>query len=162
MDLGADGVSECLATKMDRQLGVREAGGNNQGWKIEQYLASVGLNGGNAWCASYVHWVLAECGVKTTITGYSPSAHNRSNIVYFHGKFRKQPKTGDVFTVYSIRKKRIAHTGFFRERINEKFYLTNEGNAAPDGWKGNPYEGFGVFEKIRSFNTTYSITRWTE
>lgn len=146
---------------MDRQLGVKEAGGNNRGWKIAQYLESVNLSEGNSWCAAYVHWVLEQCGVKTNITAYSPSAFNKKNIVYFQGRFKKQPKTGDVFVIYSIKKKRIAHTGFFRERVNDKFYLTNEGNAAADGAL-NPYDGDGVYEKIRSFNATYAISRWTD
>lgn len=146
---------------MDRQLGVRESGGNNQGWKIEQYLQSVGLPPGNPWCAAYVRWVLEQCGYRTAITGWAPSAHNPKKVVYLQRKFKRVPVAGDVFTIYSTKKKRIAHAGFFRERINEKFYLTNEGNAAQDG-AVNPYDGDGVYEKIRSFNATYSITRWTE
>ena len=144
---------------MDRQLGVRESGGNNQGWKVEQYLESVGLPPGNSWCAAYVHWVLAQCGFRTSITGWSPSAYNQKNVVYSQGKVRKTVRTGDVFVLYSLKKKRIAHTGFVREKMNEKFYVTNEGNAARDG-AVNPYDGDGVYEKIRSFNMTYAISRW--
>lgn len=152
--------NSCIETTLDRQLGVREATGKNDGWKVSQYLESTGNSEGQSWCASYVHWVLEKCGFKTSITAWSPSAHNPKNIVYYKGKFNKNPKIGDVFTIYSIKNKRISHTGFFRERINEKFYLTNEGNSAPDGYKGDPYNGYGVFEKVRSFNATYSITRW--
>lgn len=150
----------CLVTTMDRQLGVRESGCNNCGWKINQYQESTDSKNGESWCASYVHWNLEQCGIKNTITGWSPTAFNKNNIVYFQGKFKKTIKPGDVFVLYSIKKKRIAHTGFVRERINEKFYLTNEGNSIPDGWKGNPFEGNGVYEKIRSFNQTYGISRW--
>jgi hypothetical protein len=149
----------CIETTLDRQLGTRESGGNNRGWRVAQYLKSVGLPEGNPWCAAYVHWALDKCGVPNSITGWSPTAHNKNNIVFFKREFKKNPSTGDVFTIYSMSKKRIAHTGFLRERLNDKFYLTNEGNAAPDGYH-SPYDGFGVFEKIRSFNATYSITRW--
>lgn len=151
--------NDCLTTRMDRQLGVRESGGNNRGFKISMYLESVDLPEGNSWCAAYVHWVLQECGIETPITGWSPSAFNQKNVVYSQGKFKKTPRTGDVFVLYSIKKRRIAHTGFIRERINEKFYLTNEGNAAQDGAL-NPYDGDGVYEKIRSFNATYAVSRW--
>lgn len=144
---------------MDRQLGVREFGGNNRGWKVEQYLESTGLKSGNPWCAAYVKWVLNKCFIPNTVTAWSPTVHNKNNIVFYNRKFIKVPQAGDVFTIYSIRKKRIAHAGFFREQINDKFYLSNEGNAAPDGYH-DPYDGFGVFEKVRSFNATYSITRW--
>src|SRR5688572_30465099 len=101
--------SSCLEPKMDRQLGVRESGGNNQGWKIEQYLQSVGLPPGNPWCTAYVHWVLEQCGYRTRITGWAPSAHNSKNVVYLHRKFKNVPIPGDVFTIYSLKKKRIAH-----------------------------------------------------
>lgn len=151
--------NSCLITSLDRQLGVRESGGNNRGWKVSQYLESVNAPEGSSWCASYVHWNLSKCGIPNTVTAWSPTAHNPKNIVWFKGKFNKSPNAGDVFTIYSLKKKRIAHTGFFRERINEKFYLTNEGNAAKDG-AVNPYDGDGVYEKIRSFNQTYSISRW--
>ena len=150
----------CVETTLDRQLGVRESGGNNKGWKVNQYLESVGLSEGFAWCSAYVHWVLAKCGIPNTVTAWSPTAHNRKNIVYFKREFKQYPRTGDVFTIYSLRNKRISHTGFLRERVNDRFFLSNEGNSVPDGHSGNPYEGYGVFEKIRSFNNTYSITRW--
>ncbi len=123
------------------------------------YLESVNLPEGNPWCAAYVHWCLEQCGIKTPITAWSPSGFNQKNVVYSQRKFLKSTRPGDVFTLYSIKKQRIAHIGFVRERINEKFYLTNEGNAAQDGAL-NPYDGDGVYEKIRSFNATYSISRW--
>ena len=151
--------SSCVTQSLDRQLGVRESGGNNRGWKINQYQESTGSKDGESWCSSYVHWNLEKCGIKNTITAWSPTSFNRKNIVWYQGKFQKTPKEGDVFSLYSIKKKRIAHTGFVRERINEKFYLTNEGNAAQDGAL-NPYDGDGVYEKIRSFNSTYAISRW--
>jgi hypothetical protein len=151
--------NDCLTQKLDRQLGVRESGGNNQGWKVAQYLESVGLGPGYAWCAAYVHWSLEQCGINTPITAWSPTAFNPKNVVYLHGKFKKPVKVGDVFVLYSIKSKRIVHTGFVREIINEKFYMSNEGNAARDGAL-NPYDGDGVYEKIRSFNATYGISRW--
>lgn len=151
--------NDCLTSKLDRQLGVRESGGNNQGWKVEQYLQSVGLGPGYAWCAAYVHWNLEQCGIRTPITAWAGSAYNQKNVVYSQRKFQKSVRSGDVFVLYSIRTKRIAHTGFVRERVNDRFYMTNEGNAARDG-AVNPYDGDGVYEKIRSFNATYAISRW--
>jgi hypothetical protein len=144
---------------LDRQLGVRESGGNNHGFKVSIYLESVGLPEGYSWCAAYVHWVLQECGFNTPITAWAPSAFNQKNVVYSQRKWIKKPRTGDVFVLYSIKNRRISHTGFVREIINEKFYLTNEGNAAQDG-AVNPYDGDGVYEKIRSYNATYAISRW--
>lgn len=42
------------------QLGVREEGGSNCGPKVEEYLASVNLSRGFAWCAAFVHWCCGE------------------------------------------------------------------------------------------------------
>lgn len=151
--------NDCLIQKIDRQVGVRESGGNNQGWKIEQYLLSVNMAPGNSWCSAYVHWALEQCGINTPITAWSPTAYNKKNIVYLQRKLYKEPRPGDVFVLYSAKKGRIAHTGFYRRKINEKMYLTNEGNAAKDG-AINPYDGDGVYEKIRSLNATYAISRW--
>lgn len=151
--------SNCLTQSLDRQLGVRESGGNNRGWKVNQYQESTGSKGGESWCSSYVHWNLERCDIPNTVTAWSPTSFNKKNIVWYQGKFKKTPKEGDVFSLYSLNKKRIAHTGFVRERLNEKFYLTNEGNAAQDGAL-NPFDGDGVYEKIRSFNSTYAISRW--
>ena len=150
--------SSCVTQSLDRQLGVRESGGNNFGWKVSQYLESVNMPEGNSWCAAYVHWNLEKCGIPNTVTAWSPTSFNKKNIVWFQGKFKKPVKEGDVFSLYSIKKKRIAHTGFVRERINEKLYLTNEGNAAQDG-SLNPYDGDGVYEKIRRFNSKYANKR---
>tara|TARA_R110000868_G_scaffold1729_5_gene13928 strand:+ start:21983 stop:22432 length:450 start_codon:yes stop_codon:yes gene_type:complete len=148
-----------LINSLDRQLGVRESGGNNRGWKVNQYQESTGSKDGESWCSSYVHWNLTRCGIPNTVTAWSPTSFNKKNIVWYQGKFKKTPREGDVFSLYSLSKKRIAHTGFVRERLNEKFYLTNEGNAAQDGAL-NPYDGDGVYEKIRSFNSTHAISRW--
>lgn len=42
------------------QLGVHEQGGNNTGPEVDQYLASVGLNPGYAWCASFLYWCFRQ------------------------------------------------------------------------------------------------------
>lgn len=146
---------------MTSQRNVREEGPNNHGKQVEIYLKSVNMTAGNSWCAAYVHWVLAQCGYKTTITAWSPTSFNQKNIVWYKGQFKKKPKPGDVFSLYSIKKNRIAHTGFVKKILTDKTYLTNEGNAAADG-AVNPFDGDGVYEKIRSFNATYAISRWTE
>ncbi|WP_221895449.1 hypothetical protein [Bathymodiolus japonicus methanotrophic gill symbiont] len=34
--------------------------GSNKGERIEQYLASTGLDGGYAWCAAFIHFCFQE------------------------------------------------------------------------------------------------------
>ncbi len=148
--------SSCIIEIADTQLGVRELTGKNDGIEVEQYLKSTGLKKGNPYCSAYVHWILSICDIPNTVTAYSPTAFNKKNIVFYKLKFKKEPQPGDVFCLYSITKGRIAHTGFLRERINSKFYKTNEANTNNIG----SFDGDGVYEKIRSFNSTYCISRW--
>lgn len=152
----------CVEARYLHELGVREATGNNDGKDVEKYLKSVGQTKGASWCSAFVHWVLEQCGIVTTITAWSPSALNKSNLVWFDEKWYKQPKPGDVFVLYSVSKKRIAHTGFFHRKISDVTYETVEGNAADPASGKDSYNGVGVFKRKRSFHATYGISRWTD
>lgn len=138
-------------------MGVKEATGNNDGPEVKKFLASVGLPEGYSWCAAFVHYILVSAGFPNTVTAWSPTAHNRANVVYASAEFQKEPKPGDVFTIYSVSKKRIAHAGFYYLRVNERMYKTIEGNTN----NGGSFNGDGVYIRIRSFRQTFSITRWT-
>jgi hypothetical protein len=142
----------------DSQIGVREKSGNNDGKEVEMYLATVGLGKGYAWCAAFVKWNLLNAGYTQAkvINGMALSCHNSKSIVYFKNKFYQNLQAGDVFTLYYVKLKRIGHTGFFDKRINSSIYRSVEGNTNEEGSR----EGDGVYVKYRSFNSTYSITRW--
>lgn len=154
-----NGVSQsCIAETYTSQIGVREATGRNDGKQVEQYLKSVGLGKGYAWCSAFVRWCFDKCGIKTTINAMALSTHSSKRLVYFKGKFIKEPQAGDVFTLYYPKLKRIGHTGFFDKQINSKIYRSVEGNTNAAGSR----EGDGVYIKYRSYNSTYSINRWSE
>ena len=140
------------------QLGVRERTGNNDGKDVEKYLASVNLGKGYAWCAAFVHWCLAEAGVKNSITAWAPTAHNKKNIAYFNNKFKKDPQQADVITLYYANKGRIGHTGFFDHMQSENMTANYEGNTN----RGNSNEGDGVYITFRPLKTLYSITSWID
>jgi len=153
--------STCLSTTIDSQIGIRELTGKNDGKEILKYQKATGNKKGDPYCASFVKWCFDQCGIKTTITAFSPSAFNRKNIVYYKHKFTKEPKEGDVFCLWVMSKGRIGHTGFFRKKVNSRMYYTTEGNTSEGSSFGpSDYEGQGVYRKIRSFNTTYCISRW--
>ncbi len=42
------------------QFGVHEIGGNNRGPQVEKYLATIGLEPGDPWCAAFVCWCLKQ------------------------------------------------------------------------------------------------------
>jgi hypothetical protein len=140
------------------QLGVKEKTGNNDGKDVEKYLKSVGLGKGFAWCAAFVHWCLIEAGVPNTITAWSPTAHNKKNIVYFNNKFKKPAQQADVITLYYSSKGRIGHTGFFDHMQSENMTVNYEGNTN----RGNSNEGDGVYLTFRPLKTLYSITSWID
>lgn len=147
---------------MIKQVGVREATGNNDGKMVEIYQKSTNSPKNSSWCASFVKWCFDQCGISTTITAWSPSAENRKDIIYKNNRFYKEPKTGDVFTIYSISKKRIVHTGFYYKFYNSRIYESVEGNTSPHANIGSTQDvnGDGVYRKLRSYNATYSISRW--
>lgn len=152
-----NGVSQpCVADKYHSFVGVREATGKNDGPQIKEFLKAVKLGEGYAWCAAFVRYIFDLCGIPTTINAMALSAHRPGHLVYSKGKKLKEPKAGDVFTLYYAHLKRIGHTGFFDKEINSKVYRTVEGNTNAAGSR----EGDGVYIKYRSYNSTYSISRW--
>jgi len=144
------------------QVGVRELTGNNDGKAVEMYLKSVGLGKGFAYCGAFLKWSFDSAGIKTTITAWSPTAENRKHIIYKNRKFISEPMAGDVITFYFNNLNRISHCGFYNERLNDKIYISVEANTSGAGSADIVREGSGVFRKYRSFNSTYSISRWVK
>jgi hypothetical protein len=143
------------------QLGVCEATGHNDGREVEKYLRSVGLGKGYAWCAAFVHWCFDSAGIRTSINGAAASAHNPKDLVWYQRTQLKIPEPGDVFTLWFNAMGRIGHTGFFHKKVNRTVYQSVEGNTGAGGAIDvGTREGDGVYKKYRSFNATYSISRW--
>lgn len=139
-------------------IGVREKTGNNDGPEVEMFLRSVGLGKGYAWCAAFVKYCMLEAGIKAAekINGMALSCENKKNMVFQKGKHLKDAKAGDVFTLYYAKLGRIGHTGFYNKPVNSSIFETVEGNTNMAGSR----EGDGVYRKKRSYNATYSISRW--
>jgi hypothetical protein len=140
------------------QVGVREATGKNDGKHVRKYLAAVNLSEGFAWCAAFVRWCFDQVGIKTSITAWSPTAHNASYVIYERGKWKRDMHSGDVFTLYYPKKKRIGHTGFVNRMTNSNTVETVEGNTNGEGSR----EGDGVYIKYRPIKTIHSITSWLQ
>ena len=154
----------CVEARYLKEVGVREKTGNNDGKDVEKYLKSVGLGKSYSYCAAFVHWVLESCGIPTSITAWSPTAENRNNLIYSKSKWNKTPKSGDVFTLYSSKMKRINHTGFLH-RYNDGIVTTVEANTSSNGAISGSIldvNGDGVYMKKRSIHTIHSISRWTD
>lgn len=148
---------EIVGNVFRSQIGVRELTGHNDGVKVETYLRSTGLGKGNPWCAAFVHWCFERGGVKNGITAWSPTSVNKNNIVWFNKKFtRGPPEQADVFSLYFPHLGRIGHTGFVEKDLGNNMYQTVEGNTND----ALSRDGDGVYRKKRSYNATYTISRW--
>lgn len=54
------------------QIGVHEQGGNNKGPEVDEYLRSVGLEPGNAWCAAFLFWCFSQARLGTALVNPVP------------------------------------------------------------------------------------------
>ena len=155
--------STCLKQTIDSQIGIKELTGNNDGKEIEKYQKATNSPKYSSYCASFVKWCFLQCGKNPSISAWSPTAHNPKNIVYFNGRFEKEPVLGDVFTVYSLSKKRIVHTGFYYSYYNNRVFLTAEANTSSNGVITGSFldvNGNGNYKKLRSYHAVYGITRF--
>lgn len=130
------------------ELGVRELTGKNDGKRVEEYLKSIQLGKGHAWCGAYVSWVYLQAGFLQPRIGWTPS-------LFPFRRLTGLPHPGDVFGIYFPALKRIAHAGLV-ERMSSDWVLTLEGNTNIKGSR----EGDGVFRKRRHKRTIRSYANW--
>jgi hypothetical protein len=125
-----------------------------------------GWRPGYAWCSFFVMGVLEKCGVKNTISGWSPTAYNRKDVIFTDGKFQQAHSPVDVLVMtlsYSQfkntnRYKGIGHTGIV-EKLGENSVRTIEGNTNDKGSRDSR-TGDGVYKKVRPLTKNVHITRW--
>ena len=130
------------------EVGVRELSGNNDGERVEEYLAAVGLKKGQPWCAAFVCWVYGRAGYRRPLSGWSPALFPLSRLT-------KAVLPGDVLGIYIAKMKRIAHVGLV-ERMDGDWCLSVEGNTNLNGG----IEGDGVYRKRRHLKTVYRVADW--
>ena len=158
----------CVRVTANSYVGVREKGGNNRGFtdkELKNLMTAVGWKPGYAWCSFFVMAMLDECGISHKITGWSPTAYNRNDVIFTNGKFYKNFSTNDVLVmtlsynnVSKGRYKNIGHTGIV-DAIGQYSVRTIEGNTNDRGSRDSR-SGDGVYVKIRPLNKNLHITRW--
>jgi len=159
LDLPAAGLRGRLVQVAESQVGVREQTGNNDGPEVEQYLRSVKLGKGYAWCAAFVTWCHDQAGIDNPQSAWCPDWF-RYNVVYKKNKPTLQEfkaKPGQVFGLYFESKRRVAHVGLITGESRFS-YETIEGNT--DGSGGR--EGDGVYKKIRNKRSIYIIADYIQ
>jgi uncharacterized protein (TIGR02594 family) len=113
------------------ELGVREVG-TNKGPRVEEYLGSVGLKGGFAWCSAFVYW----CFSQTREPGKDIECPRTAGALAMWEKAeshqrRLTPTIGSVFVL--AKGKGLGHVGIV-EQIHEDGRVTSiEGNTNAEG-----------------------------
>ena len=149
-------------------MGVREKGGNNQGFNDKALLILMKQEGwkpGYAWCSFFVMAMLNECGIKHSINGWAPTAYNKNDVIFTDGKYVQAFSDRDVLVmtlsypnVKGNRFKKIGHTGIV-DKVGKYSVRTIEGNTNEQGMRDSR-TGDGVYYKIRPLNKNLHITRW--
>ena len=159
----------CVRAAAISYVGVKEKGGNNKGFTdpdLQEMLYNEGWRPGYAWCAFFVRAMLNHCGVENTVSGWSPTAYNKKDVIYTDGRFYQMPRYDDVLVMtlsYSKfkntgRYKAIGHTGIV-DQVGEYSVRTIEGNTNERGTRDSRSRD-GVYVKIRPLSKSIHITRW--
>ena len=131
-----------------KEVGVREATGNNDGARVEQYLASVGLHRGAPWCAAFISWVFKQAGYSAPRTAWSPDLFPAKRRV-------TSAMPGVVFGIYFARLGRIGHCGIV-ESTRHDWVETIEGNTSGGGAR----DGDGVYRRCRHKRSISKFADW--
>lgn len=146
------------AADAEKNIGVHETGGENEGPAIATYLASVGIGSPAPWCAAFCFYRLKaaarELGLPWPQMGYPKSGYcpDVKNWAKAHGFWipvgSHPPMRGDLCLFYFGAKGRVAHIGIVVDPSNGHDFYTVEGNTSDDS--GVDREGDGVFRKHRT------------
>jgi cell wall-associated NlpC family hydrolase len=137
-----------LVRAAQREIGVREKTGKNDGRRVEEYLHYVGLKKGQPWCAAYVSYIYSTSGFDKPRSGWSPDLFPASRLA-------RSSLPGNVIGIYFKKQKRIAHVGIILKEEGD-YIISAEGNTNIEGSR----EGDGVYLKIRHRRTIYKIADW--
>ncbi len=143
------------------EVGVREATGLNDGKRVEEYLALVGLPKGHPYCAAFISWVFKKAGYDQPRTAWSPALFPKERVVGNSSRdlsslrFPRDEGKGLVFGIYFPGLKRIAHCGFVSQ-IKGDWIHTIEANTSLPGSR----EGDGVYARTRHFRTIRCYADW--
>ncbi|SKB65007.1 hypothetical protein SAMN05660841_01693 [Sphingobacterium nematocida] len=126
-----------------KELGIREATGNNDGLRVEEYLRYTNLSKGYEWCAAFVSWCYGQAGFAVPRNPWSPALFSKVKLIR-----KDQCQPADVFGIYGVKAKRINHVGLVKE-LSKDYLITIEGNS--NNW---------VESRRRHLRTVYAVADW--
>lgn len=138
------------------QLGQCEVPrGSNRGPMVDQYLASIGLNPGFAWCCAFVFWCHREAAAHFGAKNLMPKTGGVMDLWNRSVKYRvDKPRAGDVFIIDSGNGK--GHTGFVESVRADGSLDTIEGNSNDEGSR----EGYEVCRHRRTLGNIKGFLRF--
>lgn len=129
---GPTGFRERLIGIAEREIGVAEATGNNDGLRVEEYLKYTALGKGHDWCAAFVSWCYGQAGLAQPRNPWSPALFPKDRVYrnggMLHRKLAKAQTKADVFGIYGTQAKRVNHVGLVKE-IQGNYLISIEGNS---------------------------------
>lgn len=143
------------------QLGVMEVPvGSNNGPKVRQYLAAVGLGPGYAWCMAFVYWCFDKTpGNPLVKTGGVMAQFNqiKGKRIYKIDAINTPLEAsailpGDIFIMSFPHGQ--GHTGIIEKTSGDSVF-TIEGNTNGSGGR----EGIGVFSRRRKISEIRGLIR---
>jgi len=132
------------------EIGVREATGNNDGDRVEEYLAYTALGKGHAWCAAFVSWCYGKAGRTAPRNAWSPALFPMARLYTKEQVQRDVIRPADLFAISNHKLGRINHVGIVQKR-EKSFILTVEGNVANR-----------VLSRRRPIVTIYAFSNWAD
>ncbi|NPE47776.1 CHAP domain-containing protein [Sphingobacterium sp. arapr2] len=132
------------------EIGVKEATGNNDGARVEEYLSYTGLGKGYAWCAAFVSWCYGKAGRDAPRNAWSPALFPNARCYTKEQIQREAVRPADLFGIYNSGLRRIDHVGIVR-KLENRYILTVEGNVANR-----------VLSKRRALATVYAFSNWLD
>lgn len=132
------------------EIGVREATGNNDGKRVEEYLAYTGLGKGYAWCAAFASWCYGKAGLAAPRNAWSPALFPLARRYKARQIGQGTVRQADLFAIYSSSLQRINHVGIVRKKEGN-WIVTVEGNADNR-----------VLCKRRPLATIYAFSNWLD
>jgi len=139
-----------LVSRARGEIGVREFSGRNDGRRVEEYLASVGLPKGYPYCAAFVSWVFKQEGLSQPRSAWCPDLFPGSRLA-------RSALTGNVLGIYFADRKRIAHVGII-ESVHGDYCISIEANTDVAGSR----EGEGVYRRRRHLKTIHCFADWVD
>lgn len=158
----------------EREVGIREVGGNNNGVRIREYQRATNLRplGPWPWCAAFTSWVIREWlnaypevrralgWHSEEIEGKRPKTAGAYDYINWARRFDQEilPPTAAVepgmIAVFDF-----SHISFVKAPSGANSFKSIEGNTNGRGDRDS-LTGDGVWEKVRSKNLVRRFIRW--